>query len=417
LNILLKLITDINVGAKMRDLLNKFKMHSINPKQLQYSVLQFMFWATFAAYYPFMVVFLRNKGFSNTTIGLIVAINSLIVLFAQPFWGMVSDAMQSIKKVVIFCLAVAVVLLQPVPFVSSALFVGTILALVTAFESPLVPLLDNWIIQGIKIEKDLSYGSIRLWGSLGFAGMVQIYGRFINRFSIHVLFPIFLLMGCITIIVCIWVKTDRPVSSGSEQGLNIGRLFKNYYYVSFLIFAIIISIPHRSAFVFLPNLMETLGGSDGDLGMVFAVMALSEVPVFLYTKVLLKKFKPVKLMVFSSSFFIIRQILYIISTSPIHLMGIQALQGPSFALFYNGMVYYIDELAPAELKSTAQTFANSMFFGLSGIIGSYAGGWIIDNYGLKSMYLMGTLISAGVSILFLLSLNMGRIFKSGAVGN
>jgi len=389
----------------MKNLL--IEIRSIHPKQLQYSVLEFMFWATFAAYYPFVVVFLRNKGFSNTIIGTIVAINSLIVVFAQPFWGIVSDRIQSVKKVFIICLTAAIILLQPVPFISSAVFVGIVLALVTAFESPLAPLLDSWVIQGIKTEKNLYYGSIRLWGSIGFAVMVYIYGRLIDSFSTDVLFPILLLMGCLTVITCIGIKTDRPVSSDGVN-LNFNGLLKNYAYMSFLIFAMVIIIPHRSAFIFLPNLMELVGGSDGELGMVFTIMAISEIPIFLYSKILIRKFKPLNLILFSTIFFILRQALYLVSTTPFHVLAIQLLQGPSFALFINGAVYYIDELAPPELKATAQTFATSMFSGISGIIGSYVGGWMIDSYGLRSIYWIGVFVSIAISVLFFFSLNINR---------
>jgi MFS family permease len=302
------------MGVFMKNLL--IKIRSIHPKQLQYSVLEFIFWATFAAYYPFVVVFLRNKGFSNTIIGTIVAINSLIVVFAQPFWGIVSDWMRSVKKVFIICLTAAIILLQPVPFISSAVFVGIVLALVTAFESPLVPF-----------------------------------------------------------------------------------------------FAMVIIIPHRSAFIFLPNLMEMVGGSDGELGMVFTIMAISEIPIFLYSKILIRKFKPLNLILFSTIFFILRQALYLVSTTPFHVLAIQLLQGPSFALFINGAVYYIDELAPPELKATAQTFATSMFFGISGIIGSYVGGWMIDSYGLRSIYWIGVFVSIAISVLFFFSLNINRILR------
>ncbi len=95
---------------------------------------------------------------------------------------------------------------------------------------------------------------------------------------------------------------------------------------------------------------------------------------------------------------------------------IQLLQGPSFALFMNGTVYYIDEMAPEELKATAQTFATSMYFGVSGIVGSYGGGWMIDNYGLKTLYLIGFCISIAISVLFFLSLNLKRVSKNDSMG-
>ena len=77
----------------------KAKISGINKRQLYFSFLVLLFWGTFAAYYPFGVVILQEKGFSNTVIGTIMAINSMIVVFAQPFWGMISDRMRSVKNI------------------------------------------------------------------------------------------------------------------------------------------------------------------------------------------------------------------------------------------------------------------------------------------------------------------------------
>ena len=58
----------------------------LTKKRMQFTSLEFMFWATFGAT-PFTVVFLREQGLKSTTIGLILSINSIIGIFAQPLWG------------------------------------------------------------------------------------------------------------------------------------------------------------------------------------------------------------------------------------------------------------------------------------------------------------------------------------------
>jgi PPP family 3-phenylpropionic acid transporter len=380
-----------------------------NTKAVSLSSLEFSFWITFAAYYPLLVVFLRSKGYSNTTIGTIVAANSFITIFAQPFWGMISDKLRSIRKVFIFGLSAAIILLQPLPIIESATITGIILAIVTFFESPLNPLLDSWIIEGIRSETNIAYGQIRLWGSIGFAIFVYIYGKIADMYSTNYLFMIFGVMGLLTIFLSTRIKVDKPVLPSKIKSLNFGRLFTSYPYISFVAFAAILFIPHRGAFIFLPNLMESVSGSKTILGLSFSIMALSEVPIFLFSRMLLKKFKPIHFILVSTIFFILRQFLYPLVTLPFHVILIQALQGPSFALFLTGAVYYIDSIAPDELKSTAQTLATSMFIGFSGIIGSYGGGWVIDHFGLNSLYHIGIWVSIAVTLLFLASLQIGKL--------
>jgi len=378
----------------------------------KYSILEFFFWATFAAYYPYLMVFLDSKGLSNYQIGTIFATNSFIILLAQPLWGMVSDRIQSIKKIFIILLSITIILIGSLPFYNGAIPLGIILAIITFFESALVPLLDSWVIMGIRNNTNISYGNIRLWGSIGFALMVYIFGKFIAIKGVWILSLCFASFGILTILICLRITVNNPPSTSIVKNLKIIKLLKNYDYISFLLFAIVIFLPHKAAFIFLPRLIESIGGNTVLLGSSLSIMALSEVPIFLFSKKLINKIKPIELILFSSIFFILRQILLSIATSPADLILIQALQGPSFALFLTGTVYYIDSLAPQELKATAQTVAAALYSGISGIIGSYGGGWIIDQFGLISLYHIGIFLSLIITILFILSLYLRKKSES-----
>ncbi|WHH58143.1 MFS transporter [Petroclostridium sp. X23] len=380
----------------------------INPRILRFSLLELSFYSMIAAYYPFIVLYLSSKGHSNTVIGSIMSVNSLVLVFAQPIWGVVSDRTRSIKKVFILLLTVSACVFSTLPLAHSVIVTGLILATLTFFESSMTPLLDSWVILAIRKEPGAFYGGVRLWGSLGFATMVYIFGRIADIFSIDIIFPSFVIFAVLTILICLQIKVDTPVSAVSLARLNIGSLIKNYYYIAFLLFAIIIFIPHRSAFIFMPKLMETLGGSKGQLGISFAIAALSEVPIFLFSGYLTKKYHPIKLILASTVFFVLRQVLFFIASEPYHVMLIQALQGPSFALFLTGAVYYIDSLAPQHLKSFAQTFASAFFLGIGGVIGSYMGGWIIDHHGIIILYKLGIIVSIGVSLIYMLSFSIGK---------
>ena len=92
------------------------------------------------------------------------------------------------------------------------------------------------------------------------------------------------------------------------------------------------------------------------------------------------------------------------------MAAIAVLDGPSYALFTIGILYYLDEIAPDEMRTTYQTITYAVYFGLSGIAGNSIGGWMIENHGFRSMYLIGALI-IGVSILCLYLMNKSRTRK------
>lgn len=374
-------------------------------KQLHFSILEFFFWASYATYQPFLILYLQNKGLSNISIGSIMSINSLIVIFSPPLWGNISDRIQSHKKIFIILMIMNALIVQTIPFLNSSLMLALALFLLAVFESPLAPLLDSWVINEIRHDENASYGNIRLWGSLSFSIFAFIFGLFASPDSLKYYFFIFGIM--VIPIVILAGKTEEGeevIEDRPKEKPNIALLFKNFSYISFLVFAILLYIPHRASFTFMPNLIMLVGGSTNTQGFASAIMAFSEVPMFLATRRMLRRYKPLHLILASSLFFILRQVIYFYASSPSHVLLAQILHGPSFALFLNGSVYYIDSLAPDNLKSTAQTLATSLYMGLSGVIANFGGGLIIDNLGLKKLYSLGIIIILVGLFLFSISL-------------
>ncbi|QEK13523.1 MFS transporter [Crassaminicella thermophila] len=382
-----------------------------NTSFLHFSALEFFFWATFAAYYPYLVIFLDSKGLNNMEIGTILSINACISIFAQPFWGIISDKIKSIKKVFILLLFIAILCIGSLPIYEGVILLGIVFAVITFFESALPPLLDSWVIMAIQEEKNISYGSIRLWGSIGFALMVYVFGKLMEIKGISILFLCYSLFGMVTIVLCSRIGVDHGIHSSKIKNIKISKLLMNYEYSTFLIFSVGIFIPYKAAFAFLPRLVEAVGGSKVHLGISLSVMALSEVPLFLFLNRFIHKVKPIFVILFSTIFFILRQYLFSIASSPIHIIFIQGLQGLSFGVFLTGAVYYIYSLAPQELKATAQTFGSAVYMGIGGIIGNYGGGWVIDHYGLKNLYHLGGYLSLGITILFILSIYFRKMKK------
>src|SRR5690606_11779582 len=167
-------------------------------------------------------------------IGTILSINSFIVIFAQPFWGMISDRIRSVKKVFLLCLITSTIVIQFFPVIPSAIGMGILLAALAIFEAPLGALMDSLVIQQIRNEPDLSYGSIRLWGSLGYAVFAYLFGLVVDKAPMHYNFIIFAVMATITILITRKIKDKGSASSISFKEMRISQLLKNYSYISFL---------------------------------------------------------------------------------------------------------------------------------------------------------------------------------------
>lgn len=54
-----------------------------------------------ALFIPFLPVFMKAQGMSETKVGLLISIGSLITIIVQPTFGMISDRLKTIRKVML----------------------------------------------------------------------------------------------------------------------------------------------------------------------------------------------------------------------------------------------------------------------------------------------------------------------------
>ena len=372
----------------------------IRPFGRSFHILQALFWATFASG-MFTVLLVKEKGLSPTVIGTIFAVRSLVSAVSPPFWGLAVDRLRSPKVVFIVGLASAAICYAAIPFIDSIAVLGILICLTSFFLTALPSILDTWVIDSVSGSTRVSFGSIRLWGSIGYSVVIYIYGVVIDHFSLTPVFLNYVVLGAVTIFFA-W-RTESPVLStnDTERRLRPLSLFTNLRYVAVVLFTVILMIPSTSSFVFLPQIVDSVDGTSGLLGTLYAVKALSEIPFFLYSKRLLNRYSPLLLVIVSSLFFILQFFLYSVITNPVQILFVQFLHGPSFGLFITGMVYYIYSLAPENLKATAQTTAYALRIGLAGIIGSSFGGWYIDTHGIQALFRLGTYVSIAALALFI----------------
>ena len=137
--------------------------NTLHPRLINFKFFHFTTWLTIGCFNPFIVLFLMHRNVNTVTIGFILMINSLVSLIGQPLWGMVSDRIQSVKKVFLFCILTATLLNLILPWCSSTVMLTFMLPLSIFFFCALSPLLDSWTIYSIRGAEPL----LRIFQTLG----------------------------------------------------------------------------------------------------------------------------------------------------------------------------------------------------------------------------------------------------------
>lgn len=375
---------------------------------LRFTVLQFVYWFVMAIG-NYQTVYLQSRGYTATTIGLINAVLSAVTIMATPVWGMISDRIRSIRRVFLLTLIVGSVLFAFIPAiiglpVLSAPLMLVYLSLVYFFRNPANALMDNWLVR-YSNQKGVDYGSIRSFGSLGYAICGVLIAGAVSSFGTAWTFPVCSAMMALVVAMSLRTDDAKPVAPATgapaREAFNPLTLFKNYYFTTFLAFSLLLYIVINSAAAFLPYLLEEVGVSSSRYGVITAYMATLEIPMLLAARPLRRR-APLYALCIASGFSYAAACLLLGTCA--HSLGmivaIETLSGVGSGLLIASAANYIYTLTPENLKATGQSIYVAVT-ALSGIAGNLIGGAVVDALSAPLLYcIMG--VTGLISALFLL---------------
>ena len=370
--------------------------------KIVFAALYFFFMLARAVFGPFITLYLEEKGLSPEQIGLITGINSFIIIISQPVWGIVADRIRSMKKTLILCMICQAVFALSLLFANEIFLIAIAFMIYTSFSSSEGPLMDTWALTSLKNAGDPNgMGRVKMWGCIGFSVSSVVSGVFISRYSTGAIIPIFSGLLLAIALVLLFVKTgSAPAKAVTLKEMQIGRVFRDKKFLIFLCYVFFMQLAHRGSFTFYPLLIKQLGGDTSLVGYASALMFVSEAVIMFLSKRMLKKTKPEILVMISSFAFVLWHFFFSICQTPGQVVLACLMDGPSFALFTIGTLYYMDSIAPPDIRTTYQTVAYSIYFGLSGIVGNMASGWLIENLGYQPMYWIGMTVTLTSTIVF-----------------
>ncbi|WJH34539.1 MFS transporter [Paenibacillus sp. CC-CFT747] len=179
--------------------------------------LNFFFFATQSILLPLLPLYFALRGFTNQEIGLFMMIGPFVAVFAQPMWGYLSDRLQSIKWIIFTLWALTIAssfgLFFAAGYSATLLFV----LLLYFFMLPATPLLDSLNIR-MAMERGLSYGSIRMWGSVGFLLLAAGTGSLLPLFGgVANIGVMYWLLWIVPMILMLFLK-DKPAAGPGLRG-------------------------------------------------------------------------------------------------------------------------------------------------------------------------------------------------------
>lgn len=348
--------------------------------------LYFTIWAAIGAFWPFIYVYYRSEiGLSGTQIGLIVMALAAMGTLAAPLWGMLNDRLgrtRLLLTIQALCLAAVCLLVGQLRS-----FIGILAAmgLFSVFSSPIMPLLDSTTLGLLGERRDL-YGAYRAWGTIGFVIACTLAGFLIERVGLGLIFPAYAAGVLLFWVLSLRLPERREGRGGSARWAGVRQMIRRRVWLIFMISVFLLWFSVMGAFAFLGIVIVEMGGAQRLIGLASTIAALTEIPTFQYGARLLRRFGPPRLLAMAIGVYAFRLLLYAFMPSPTWVLWLALLQGASYGFFLVAAVAYANELAPDELKSTAQGLLVSVM-SLANLGAGLVGGWLLDHIGRRGLFL------------------------------
>ena len=364
------------------------------------SLFSFILFVVFSISNFYFTVYFQHKGLNNSEIGLVMGLSSAISIFVQPVWGVVSDRYRTVKKVLLFLLAASLLMSVPLFMANGLTQILIMMSLFTFFYAATGPMAESLMIKHA-YEHNRNFGSIRLWGEVGCGVGAVVFGMLTDMIGVAYLGWMFLACTAASL-VSLAALSDAKAVSVPVTKESLVRLGSNRKFLLFLGLVLLIAIPHRMNDVFLPIYIQTLGGAQSDTGVSLLVATLCGVPTMALAGHLFKRYNEISLMSVAAACYAARWLIISVADSPELVFAGQVLQIFTYPIVLMAAVQLIHIHVPLELKATGQTIFTAVFAGIGGIVGSTAGGWILDVFPHQTGYAIGAALALAASVLILL---------------
>ena len=363
---------------------------------INYSAIFGTYWMHFGVLCSFASVFLLSRGFSNSRIGIILAVANLLSVVIQPLLGDIADRGGKLAVFYVihglqFVIGVVSVFLL---FYKGA---GTILTIMYTLGYTAVvttqPFINSLCRKFEERGAYMNFGICRSMGSLSYATLTFFLGGIVAKKGEDIL-PVIgiIILLAFTLIVFLTLKSYNKmpepavVSPGSkdkkaEATITLSQFAKRHKLFIVMGIGILGVFFANSSFnSFAAQIALNVGGTNKDIGRLLAVMAFCEIPTMAMSDKLQRKFGSLKLIRFSALAFFLWMVSITLSKNVYMLMASQLFQPFAFAIFLPSMIRFIDEnMEKGEAVKGQTVFITIVTIGsiFSGLIG----GKILDTQG------------------------------------
>ncbi|WP_296881905.1 MFS transporter [Thomasclavelia sp.] len=391
-------------------------MDSRKSLNIKYMASQIFYFGAFAAMMGYASVYLLYKGFSNSTIGIILSLCSILAVFMQPALASFADNHKNIeiRKIINTIVAIAIILsvaLLVIPTNQTLIFI--LIVAIFSLETTIMPLINTLAFIFEKYGIQINFGIARGLGSVAYALTSMALGYIVEWFSPDLLPICYVVFNALLFIVVHLfvlpknaqiVNADEESETEAEVQENVSLLkFASKYkkFIVFLLGFVLVYFAHTIINNFFIQIITNVGGNSSDMGNAVFLAAMLELPTMAYFTKLSQKVNCGTLIKASIVLFLAKHAITYLATNMVMIYIAQVLQMGAYALFIPASVYYVNCKVDNKDIVKGQSFVTTSMT-MSGVFANIIGGILLDAVGVSEVLLIGVILSliGAVIVLF-----------------
>lgn len=354
----------------------------------------------------FSSLYLLDIGLTNSAVGVLLAIASMVSVALQPIVGILIDKNPKIStKTVLLVLGFLVAVLGVLIILMQGKSIGLITGLYGTGIMVLMlaqPFLNALGMDAINYGYPINFGVGRSMGSLGYALGSFAFGRIsviTGPKSVPVVFSTAFFVLCIMLFICPIKKDLTMLQKKSEDAdaktKNSPIAFVKRYkrFAVLLLSMIFVYFSHSLINSFTLQIVMPKNGTSADMGTATAIAAVCELITMIIFPFYMKHIKLHNILRIGSVFFVLKILFSFIVPNMIWFFIIQGFQMFGWGFMSMGIVYYVNNIVGDYDKAQGQAYAG-MSFTTASVLATFLGGYMIDNIGVSKMLLVGTAVAA-----------------------
>lgn len=344
------------------------------------SAFYFAYFAQVGASVPYFSLYLASLGLAAAQIGVLLSLGSLMRVIGPNVWGWIADRARARARIISITLALGASCFTGFFFVDSFWGLFALLLATGFFTSASMPLAESLTLSHLRGATS-RYGSIRLWGSVGFIVTVTLVGYALDALPVASLLWMVLASYALSW-ACALAVPDAPAVPGHAVPEPVWTILRRPEVAALLGACFLMNLAHGPQYAFFSIYLVDHGYSKSAVGWMWTYGVIAEIAVFLLMPALLRRYSLAAILLACFAAAVVRFLMtgWGVDRAPV-LFFAQLLHGLSFGAYHAAAVTAIHRWFRGAHQVRGQAIYLSVSFGAGGVFGGMLSGLGWDSIG------------------------------------